>query len=184
MKKSNVNMNSTRFQLSRKLLPFISLALTLIFCASISFAQEEDVFHELIQEWEETRGPFWSWSLEDKALFYWENVYENPLAMEGPIRAVPSQDSIDAETAKQISDAAIMERYGITKDELEALVLELNYFTNNNYFDESQDKDIYNIRYLQPSKKHPGVYQNVYQVGLSAFSGEVYWLAENGELSQ
>ena len=77
---------------------------------------------------EKVKGPMYAWSLEDRA-WYSEYMKEKGLLHEPWTDLMPGENDLKPEAVADIASQAIIDAFGIPKEELEALYPSLSFFT-------------------------------------------------------
>lgn len=124
----------------------------------------------VIQEkWEDAKGTFDLWSLEDKMLF--DRMFNNPSSPSK--NTLPNKTHIQQEEALQIAIDAIYNEYGASTVDLKDLLIAYSFVSGPQGTDVPYD-DVWHISFREPRANKDGRHTSVYQVNLSATDGTIY----------
>lgn len=126
------------------------------------------------EAWEAEKGPYPTWTVEDKSLFY--EVYSR---MSGDLYAdaVPQAHDMTGEEAVAAAKKVLVEEKNADPEELETLMMGVIF--QKKLHDNAEDfyqKDFWAVTFVVENPDRPTGYEEVYQANIASPDGEVYLL--------
>lgn len=114
------------------------------------------------------KGPFYLWSLEEKAVFYDQHVYHGV----GTRRGVPDARHIQPEIIKANAPVLLAACLNCGEDELFQYTIDLDFWIDAFPNDPDREHEFYSVCFLlvDSAQEKP---HNVYQLQISAYTGEL-----------
>lgn len=119
-----------------------------------------------------TKGPFYTWSLEEKADFYNKYVYHNT----GTRRGVPDERHIGTEAVKNLAYDYLCSYLDCIKDDLSDYIPDVDFWVEVNMQD-FDEHEYYSVCFLTENTDS-GKYENTYQLMISAYTGSLIQLLD------
>ena len=119
-----------------------------------------------------TKGPFYTWSLEEKADFYNKYVYHNT----GTRRGVPDERHIGTEAVKNLAYDYLCSYLDCIKDDLSDYIPDVDFWIEVNMQD-FDEHEYYSVCFLTENTDS-GKYENTYQLMISAYTGSLIQLLD------
>ena len=113
-----------------------------------------------------TKGPFYTWSLEEKADFYNKYVYHNT----GTRRGVPDERHIGTEAVKNLAYDYLCSYLDCIKDDLSDYIPDVDFWVEVNMQD-FDEHEYYSVCFLTENTD-TGKYENTYQLMISAYTDD------------
>lgn len=129
---------------------------------------EEESFKIALDAAIKENGPFYTWTLTQKAAFYDQHVYHGI----GTRRGIPDERHIPPETVEENAPALLSACLDCDAKDLSQYTIDLDFWIEA--FTDSEDKEheFYSVCFLRIDEK-VGTPHNVYQIMVSAYSGEL-----------
>ncbi len=144
------------------------LAIALLCLTALSAQGEDMSVEDALNAALHENGPFYAWTLEQKADFYNEHVYRNA----GTRRGVPDDRHIAPDTIRVNAADLLAACLGCNAEELEPYTVDIDFWIEAFPGVEGVEHEYYSVCFLLPDAQGE-VRRNVYQLMVSAYTGRV-----------
>ncbi len=143
-------------------------ALLCTMLSSVALATGDGTIERALNAAIPEKGPFYQWTLAEKAAFYDQYVYDGL----GTRRGVPDERHISPEVMKVIAPALLAVCLGCDQAELSHYTIDMDFWVDAFLDDADREHEFYSVCFLLVDSAFEKPH-NVYQLQISAYTGEL-----------
>lgn len=150
-----------------RLAVFFAISIILFSCIGTS-AEENSSFQAVLRDAIKMNGPFYTWTLPEKAAFYDHYIYHGS----GTRRGVPDERHISPAIIRKNAPILLAGVLSCSVEELSQYTIDLDFWIEAFMDCEEAEHEYYSVCFLQIDSQS-GIPHNTYQLTVSPYSGDL-----------